>query len=155
MKKELDNINYFEIVNAIVSYFEKIPQGEFVTYTEIEKITPLTRNTLQFSYAMAKAKNQLIEKGITLKTIVNLGYKVLEPREVADYVMSKVESAYRKLDTCDRIVTFTDKSKLQDNELEEINVVSDSVKRMRENTGREIVTTTTKIRLLKGVKTNE
>lgn len=155
MKKELDNINYFEIVNTIVSYFEKIPQGEFVTYTEIEKITPLTRNTLQFSYAMAKAKNQLIEKGITLKTIVNLGYKVLEPREVADYVMSKVESAYRKLDTCDRIVTFTDKSKLQDNELEEINVVSDSVKRMRENTGREIVTTTTKIRLLKGVKTNE
>lgn len=144
--------NYFEITNVVVSYFEKMPYGEVVTYNELQNLIPFKRNTMQFSYVISKSKKKLIEKGITLKTLVKVGYKVLNPEEVAEYISEKLSKEINKMGTYQKIMCNTEIKSMTNKQRLEHDLVTKAVTNSKEEISRNVIITSMKVRQVRGAK---
>lgn len=74
----------------------------------------------RFNSMMSRIKNELIDKGYILKTIVNIGYYIMKPKQIPDYTYRTYTLAtLRLLEKQNRILEHTDTTVLSEVRLKE------------------------------------
>lgn len=81
--RETDALKLAEYIKTNYHYGMRVP------YTFIEDVLGIDRFDTMFLYLMSLTKEILIEQGYVLVAEINEGYKILEPKEVANYVIRK------------------------------------------------------------------
>lgn len=109
--------------------------GDILSYEFLESLLDAKREDLEFVVKMAKLKDTLIECGYVLSCLINEGYRILEPNEIADEVMKKyVKSSINKLEKSIRIMKYADRKELNKEELKVFEAFESTLLRMhREN----------------------
>ena len=88
-----------------------------IPYEYLESIIGYERGEIAFSAILGAIKDYLVEFGYVLKPIVNEGYVVLHPRDVADFVMNRyLMGSLSKLCKGYRVVKYVDRKVLNEEE---------------------------------------
>ena len=117
--KEIKNIDRKQQVEDVV---EKIlntkSYGDVISYIELEELTGYERYDVGFTIILGAAKELLVEYGYVLKSIINEGYKVLYPNEIAEEVIQKhLKQSTNKLNKALRIMQYAERGMLNKEEL--------------------------------------
>lgn len=131
--------NYMEIIKEVEKYVESKCKGDFIEHEEIEKICGFSCETAKYTYLMARVKDELINKGIVLRSLVGYGYKILLENEIAEEVYDRyIISAKRKMEVATKILSNTNTDLLDAQELREFDAINLSVSSIRQNVATEI-----------------
>ncbi len=116
---KLKNIDRREQVEDVVDKILKTKKyGDGISYAELEKLTGYERDEVGFIAILTCAKELLIEYGYVLKSILNEGYRVLYPNEIAEEIIQKyLKSSTNKLNKAIRIMQYTERDELSKDEL--------------------------------------
>lgn len=117
--KEIVRTDRREIVENVV---EKILQqkkyGDIISHEELEEWIGYERDEAMFLGIVAVSRELLIEYGYVLRNVLNEGYKVLFPNEIAEEVIQKhFKQSTNKLSKAIRIMQYTDRDMLKKDEL--------------------------------------
>lgn len=94
--------------------------GDTITYKQLERVMGIDAEELEFSYNMIAIKNELILYGCVLTSVVNEGYRILNPNEIAGEVHKKYGMAsLNKLKKGLLIMEHTDQGQLNEEEKEQ------------------------------------
>jgi hypothetical protein len=131
--------NWDTQIQKIVSIISKMPYGTEVKYEQLEKLIHVDRHDMAFQYIMSRVRFDLIEIGVMIKTIQNVGYKILHPREVASEVLKRYgNSALEKLTIGKRILKHTDTTVLSMKELHELEICENLFDDLLEDSSQKI-----------------
>ena len=124
-----------EIIIRDFSYEDIIP------YQYLENLFDCDKNDMSFGLLMGFAKEALVEYGYVLKPIINEGYKVLHPREIADYVTRKnLVSSLNKLEKGCKILHYADKKQLNKAEKERLEKLEKFILELHHDNENKILT---------------
>ena len=88
-----------------------------IPYEYLEAIIGYERGEIAFSAILGAIKDYLVEFGYVLKPIVNEGYEVLHPRDVADFVINRhVMGSLSKLSKGCRVIHYVERKVLNKEE---------------------------------------
>ena len=88
-----------------------------IPYEYLEAIIGYEKGEIAFSAILGAIKEYLVEFGYVLKPVVNEGYEVLHPRDVADFVMNRhLVGSLSKLNKGCRILHYVDRKSLNKEE---------------------------------------
>lgn len=98
--------------------------GETISLREAARILQYNiedeKEMKKFKSMMGRIKNELIDKGYLLKSIVNVGYYIMKPKQIPDYTYRTYTlRTLRLLEKQDRILAHTDTSGLSDIRMKE------------------------------------
>lgn len=122
MKKKV-----FESDN-IIEYFKFKKQGEQINYDELQQFTHYDlKNVLEFHYfktnTMRRVKEGLIDYGIIIKAIPNIGYYILKSNQVSSYTYrTYIKKPLKQLNKAERILYCTETKSLTVGELGKYNL---------------------------------
>lgn len=107
-----------DITNTLEEILSTKKYGDLLSYEYLERSLETERYEMDFAVKMAKLKNALIECGYVLSCILNEGYRILMPNEIADEVLNKyVKGSLKKIGKGIMIMQCTDVSTLTEAEL--------------------------------------
>ena len=117
--KEIIRIDRREVIENVT---EKILQqkkyGDIVSHEELEDWVGYERTDLMYLSILAPVKELLVEYGYVLRSVLNKGYKVLFPNEIAEEVIQKhLKQSTNKLNKAARIMQYTERDMLNKEEL--------------------------------------
>lgn len=124
MKKEK---RVFEFEN-IITYFRTKNQGEQVSYDELQVFTHYNlKDPLEFYHfktnTMRRAKEGLVDYGIIIKAIPEVGYYILKSNQIQSYTYrTYIKRPLKQLDKAKRILDNTDTNSLGHDELQKHNL---------------------------------
>jgi len=123
--KEIKNIDRKQQVEDIVDKIITTKDyGEILSYEYLEALTGYERYDIGFTVILAMVKELLVEYGYVLKSIINEGYKILNPGEISEHVIqTHLKQSTNKLGKALRIMQYTNKSYLNKEELAFFNKV--------------------------------
>ena len=110
-KKEAEAIEFIDYVMS-KEYGETLPISTcaYMLKYNIDD----ERELKKFRSIMARIRNALIDKGYVLKSIPNVGYYIMKPKQIPSYVYRTYTlKTLRFLEKQDRILQHTDTSELQ------------------------------------------
>ena len=88
-----------------------------IPYEYLESIIGYERGEIAFSAILGEIKDYLVEFSYVLKPVVNEGYEVLHPRDVADFVMNRhIVGSLTKLTRGCRVLHYVDRKALNKQE---------------------------------------
>lgn len=122
MKKKV-----FESDN-IIEYFKFKKQGEQINYDELQQFTHYDlKNVLEFHYfktnTMRRVKEGLIDYGMIIKAIPNIGYYILKSNQVSSYTYrTYIKKPLKQLNKAERILNNTETKSLTVGELGKYNL---------------------------------
>lgn len=122
MKKKV-----FESDN-IIEYFKFKKQGEQINYDELQQFTHYNlKDVLEFHYfktnTMRRVKEGLIDYGIIIKAIPNIGYYILKSNQVSSYTYrTYIKKPLKQLNKAERILNNTETKSLTVGELGKYNL---------------------------------
>ena len=126
-----------QVEDACKEITRKFKYNSIISYEYIEKLLGVDRYDYRFTFIFSSIKEALVEYGFILKPLINEGYMVLHPRDVADYVMKKnVILPFNKLQKGLKILNYVDRKELNDLEkdrLDNLYVSLSSLKTENEN----------------------
>ena len=95
--------------DSIIEYFKFKKQGEQINYDELQQFTHYDlKNVLEFHYfktnTMRRVKEGLIDYGIIIKAIPNIGYYILKSNQVSSYTYrTYIKKPLKQLNKAERI----------------------------------------------------
>lgn len=114
----MERKNWESMINDIVKDFMSLEKGEILKHEFLERRYGIERTSSEYLYVVSRARQELIRAGIITKTIMYLGYKILNENEIADYVYDKfLMSSMKKQESALEIIKYVDKDKLNHDEL--------------------------------------
>lgn len=122
MKKKV-----FESDN-IIEYFKFKKQGDQINYDELQQFTHYDlKNVIEFHYfktnTMRRVKEGLIDYGIIIKAIPNIGYYILKSNQVSSYTYrTYIKRPLKQLNKAERILNSTETKSLTVGELGKYNL---------------------------------
>lgn len=128
-------IKSIDIDYAVEQILRTREYGDILSYEYLENLLEANREDMEFTIKLSKLKNILIECGYVLSCLINEGYKILMPNEIADEVMNKcVKSSLKKIDKGLKIMKYTDRRYLKEDELAVFEAFENTLNKMyREN----------------------
>lgn len=112
----------------IIEYFKFKKQGEQINYDELQQFTHYDlKNVLEFHYfktnTMRRVKEGLIDYGIIIKAIPNIGYYILKSNQVSSYTYrTYIKKPLKQLNKAERILNSTETKSLTVGELGKYNL---------------------------------
>ena len=92
-----------------------------IPFEYLESLFGAAREETLFSFMIGCTKNKLIERGFVLRPLINEGYTILHPREVADYVMNtSVVQSLNKIKKGVKTLYYTNRNILNKEELKRL-----------------------------------
>lgn len=108
-----------QIEDVVDKILQTKKYGDSISYTELENLVGYERDEVGFVAVLTCAKELLIEYGYVLRSVLNEGYRVLYPNEIAEEVIQKhLKSSTNKLNKAIRIMQYTERDMLNKEELE-------------------------------------
>ena len=127
----------YAVANEI---YMNVKYGELISYTELEERFGCSRLEPEFQIYMIALKEILSERGFILDSIMNEGYRILQPNEIADYVVRRnLLQSTNKLRRGSNILKHTDTTKLNLIELKYFNNISQIVEEALGNNERSLL----------------
>lgn len=113
-----------QYVTELIEYICDKKYGDVIPELEAARILHYNiedeQEKRKFKSLMARVKNALIDKGYVLKSIRNLGYYIMKPKQIPDYTYRTYTLAtLRLLEKQDRILQHIDTSELNVTRLQE------------------------------------
>ena len=114
--------------DSIIEYFKFKKQGEQINYDELQQFTHYDlKNVLEFHYfktnTMRRVKEGLIDYGIIIKAIPNIGYYILKSNQVSSYTYrTYIKKPLKQLNKAERILNSTETKSLTVGELGKYNL---------------------------------
>ena len=111
-------------VEEIEKYVKQKKYGDTITFSELQVLTDYNLKDKFQSYKfksniMRKVKIRLLQYGIVLKSIRNLGYYILKPNQIQSYTYrTYIIRPLKHLEKAEMILINTKTEKLNKNELE-------------------------------------
>lgn len=111
-------------VEEIEKYVKQKKYGDTITFSELQVLTDYNLKDKFESYKfksniMRKIKIRLLQYGIVLKSIRNLGYYILKPNQIQSYTYrTYIIRPLKHLEKAEMILINTKTEKLNKNELE-------------------------------------
>lgn len=144
MKIEKENQKRKEIKD-VINYIKSKEYGTTIEFMELQPFTTLFNLTDEYeqyqfkSCFMAIVKKELIQYGIVLKSIRNVGYYILKPNQISSYTYrTYIRKPLKAFERASYILENTDKNKLNTIEIEEYNLTTELNDRLI-NTNYEII----------------
>ena len=125
-------------------FFKDKDFGQTITFEELQ---PLTQYNLDDKYElykfksslMSKVKNRLIQKGIVLKSIKNIGYYILKPNQIQSYTYrTYIVKPLKHFEKAATILINSKTTELKEAELEKHNLTLNLDKELIETTNKLI-----------------
>ena len=117
----------FEFEN-ITTYFRSKNEGEQVSYDELQSFTHYNlKDLLQFYHfktnTMRRTKEKLVDYGIIIKAIPEIGYYILKSNQIQSYTYrTYIKKPLKQLDKAKRILDNTNVDSLKYDELQKHNL---------------------------------
>lgn len=104
-------------VIELIDYILSKNYGDTIPFSQAARILQYNiedeNENKKFKSMMSRVKNALIDKGYVLKSIVNVGYYIMKPKQIPDYTYRTYTlRTLRLLEKQDRILTHIDTSEL-------------------------------------------
>lgn len=131
--------NWTEEINETVNIFKKCNYGDVIEHTDISTRIGIYPNMPEYLYIISKAKLLLIEKGIYIKTLSGVGYRVLYPNEISEEVFNKyIKAGIEKYRYGINIMSNTPQKLLNQEELKEFEEVEKLIRKLYSNNINEV-----------------
>lgn len=99
-----------EAVEQILTTYD---YGQTIQFSYLERIFGCEKEDIEFAYLTSAVKNELIEYGCILTTVLGEGYRILYPNEIAKEVYKKhIKASVNRLAKGLRIMQGIDQSYL-------------------------------------------
>ena len=132
--RETDALRLAEYIEANYYYGMKVP------YTFIEDVLGIDRFDTMFLYLMSLTKEILIEKGYVLVAEINEGYRILEPQEVANYVIRKnLMKSVNVLEKGRKMLHYTPRAHLNNEQKEKLDTLESFISELRKDNEDKII----------------
>lgn len=116
--------------------------GDVLSYEYLVQMLEEEVGTIGFAVSMSILKGELIKHGLVLSCLINEGYKILFPNEIAKEVLDKyVMKSVKSLEKGMAIMQYTDISTLTIAEANEFRTVSDMLDVIYKNSTDEVYKT--------------
>lgn len=117
-------------IQEAVEFILSKDYGEVIPFEQLSKILhynlELEKENRKFRSVMARIKNFLIDYGYILKTITNVGYYILKPKQIASYTYrTYIERPLNLFNKAERIPEHVDETELTNIRKQERNQVQD------------------------------
>lgn len=107
-----------QIEDVVDKILQTKKYGDSISFAELEHLIGYDRDEVGFVAVLTVAKELLIEYGYVLRSVMNEGYKVLYPNEIAEEIIQKyLKSTTNKLNKATRIMQYTERDMLNKEEL--------------------------------------
>ena len=118
------------IDNVVATILKEKTYGDELSYTYLENLLECDRTDFSFFYIICNVRDKLISNGYVLKNMINEGYRILFPNEIADEVVRKyIVQSTSKLETAKRIMQHTEMRLLNRQEREMFDYIQSLVTR--------------------------
>ena len=132
--RETDALRLAEYIEANYYYGMKVP------YTFIEDVLGIDRFDTMFLYLMSLTKEILIEKGYVLVAEINEGYRILEPQEVANYVIRKnLMKSVNVMEKGRKMLHYTPRAHLNNEQKEKLDTLESFISELRKDNEDKII----------------
>jgi len=132
--RETDALRLAEYIEANYYYGMKVP------YTFIEDVLGIDRFDTMFLYLMSLTKEILIEKGYVLVAEINEGYRILEPQEVANYVIRKnLMKSVNVMEKGRKMLHYTPRTHLNNEQKEKLDTLESFISELRKDNEDKII----------------
>lgn len=133
-----------ETIEEISNYILSKEYGKTIKYTDLANKADLDiTDAVQYRKMIAmmkKVKEILVNYGYVLKSIPNIGYYILKPKQVSGFAYRKyVAKIPKMLIKTEKILTNVDKKELSNERIKERNEVEELTKTLRENVETTII----------------
>lgn len=130
-------------IQEMVEHILDKKYGDTVSLGEVSKILGYNlddeHEAQKFKSSMARVKNFLIDYGYILKTITNVGYYILKPKQIPSYTYrTYIVKPIKLLNKADRILKHTEIINLDEIRLKEFNEVNNLNKKLYNSIDKEI-----------------
>ena len=113
MKKDRKN----EIEELAIDFMETHNFGDVVSYKYFERIFGVSKEEVEYYLKMKVLKEILSNFGCVLQNVLNEGYKIIEPKNIADFVYRKyAKTSLNRLKKGLKIMNVIDRNLLNDEE---------------------------------------
>lgn len=117
------------IVEYIITHYN---YGDTIQHKQLERLIGAEQGELEYAYLLASVKNELITYGCVLTPVVNEGYRILYPNEIAREVYKKyAKSSLARLEKGLMIMSHIDTSTLTQEEKQQFDDIEKIVQKMR------------------------
>ena len=115
---------YKQRIQELIEYILSLNYGETIGFSKVAYILKYNiedeKEYKKFRSTMSRVKNILIDYGYVLKTITNVGYYILKPKQIGNYCYrTYIKRTENLLEKSNRILNHTDKSMLSEVRKEE------------------------------------
>ena len=132
--RENDALRLAEYIEANYYYGMKVP------YAFIEDVLGVERYDTMFLYLMSLTKEILIEKGYVLVAEINEGYRILEPQEVANYVIRKnLMKSVNVMEKGRKMLHYTPRTHLNNEQKEKLDTLESFISELRKDNEDKII----------------
>lgn len=116
-KNKLSRVS--SIDNVVTTILNEKTYGDELSYTYLENLLECDKTDIAFFYIICNVRDKLIANGYVLKNLMNEGYRILYPNEIADEVVRKyIVQSNSKLEVAKRIMEHTEMRLLNSQERE-------------------------------------
>ena len=125
-------------IQETIEYILTLNYGDVILFETMAKMLNYNiedeKEKAKFRNTMQKVKNFLINYGYILKSVVNVGYYILKPQQIASYTYrTYIQRPLRLFEKADIILEHTDITKLKDARFQEYKEVRDLNLQAHEN----------------------
>lgn len=128
---EFQNFNKYKYTKQeAINYIVDKGYGETILFEELGKIFNLSTtyepDFIKLKQVVGRLKPILIPYGIVLKTIVNVGWYILKPKQISGYCYhAYIRKTEKMLEKSERILSHVDQTKLSNIRIQEHNEVKE------------------------------
>lgn len=124
------NSEYSQRKAELIEYILDKDYGSTISFEKCAKILCYNieneKELKKFRNTMSRIKNFLIEKGYILKTISNVGYYILKPKQISSYCYhTYIRRTENLLNKSNKILNYVETINLSDIRKEELNNIKD------------------------------
>ena len=115
---------YKQRISELVEYILNLQYGDTISFEKAGYILKYNleneKELRKFRSTMARVKNILVDYGYVLKTIANVGYYILKPKQISGYCYhTYIKRTENLLAKSDRILSHTKTSELSEERMKE------------------------------------
>lgn len=127
----INNDRSNQLERAVEYILKHHTYGDEIEYEELFRILGVEEDPYMFSVLMARVKYMLVEYGYVLKSVINVGYRILYPQEATNMVFnSYAKSSLKKLGNGIRILQHVDTSLLNESDKERLETLYATLNKM-------------------------